>query len=108
MEKIRELSALLQAGIEEYDEQLKTLQQERLKYIRLSVTDGFGDTEGDSKNSWLLHLQQLEESLGVRLTGIRQAIQNAAKVLGDSPVNRKNRHFLPSRSRSVTIKFSLH
>lgn len=83
MEKIRELSALLQAGIEEYDEQLKTLQQERLKYIRLSVTDGFGDTEVDSKNSWLLHLQQLEESLGVRLTGIRQAIQNAAKVLGD-------------------------
>ena len=42
LEKIRELVALLQAGIEEYDDQLKLLQKERLKFLRLSITDEFG------------------------------------------------------------------
>ena len=42
MEKIRELISLLESGIEDYDAQLKVLQAERLKYIRLSMTDGFG------------------------------------------------------------------
>ena len=81
MEKIRELSSLLQAGIDEYDKQLKVLQQERLKYIRLSVSDSFGRTDGDSKNSWLLHLQQLEASLDVRLVSMREAVRLAAKSL---------------------------
>ena len=81
MEKIRELSSLLQAGNDEYDKQLKVLQQERLKYIRLSVSDSFGKTDGDSKNSWLLHLQQLEASLDVRLVSMREAVRLAAKSL---------------------------
>ena len=81
MEKIRELSSLLQAGIDEYDKQLKVLQQERLKYIRLSVSESFGKTDGDSKNSWLLHLQQLEASLDVRLVSMREAVRLAAKSL---------------------------
>ena len=54
MEQIRELATLLDSGIEDYDSQLKILQSERLKYIRLSMTDGFGAEEGDSKESWLL------------------------------------------------------
>ncbi len=78
MEKIRELIALLESGIEDYDEQLKMLQTERLKYIRLSMTGGFGTEEGDSKESWLLHLKQLEESLTLRRDSIRQAIRAAA------------------------------
>ena len=85
MEKIRELSSLLKAGIDEYDQQLKMLQQERLKYIRLSVSDSFGKSDGDSKNSWLLHLQQLEESLGIRLVSMREAIRLAAKSLDGKP-----------------------
>ena len=78
MEKIRELIALLESGIEDYDEQLKMLQTERLKYIRLSMTGGFGTEEGDSKESWLLHLKQLEDSLTLRRDSIRQAIRAAA------------------------------
>ncbi len=78
MEKIRELATLLESGIEDYDEQLKIMQSERLKYIRLSMTDGFGGKEGDSKESWLLHLKQLEDSLGLRLKSLRQAVQEAA------------------------------
>ena len=79
MEKIRELATLLESGIEDYDEQLKIMQSERLKYIRLSMTDGFGGKEGDSKESWLLHLKQLEDSLGLRLKSLRQAVQEAAE-----------------------------
>lgn len=78
MEKIRELISLLESGIEDYDTQMKVLQTERLKYIRLSMTDGFGEEEGDSKDSWLLHLKQLEDSLRLRQTSIQQAIRNAA------------------------------
>ena len=85
MEKIRELAALLQVGLEEYDQQLRRLQQERLKYIRLSIADGFGKTDGDSKASWLLHLQQLEESLDVRLASMKKAIRSAAQKLDGSP-----------------------
>ena len=79
MEKIRELVSLLESGIEDYDAQLKVLQTERLKYIRLSMTDGFGTEEGDSKESWLLHLKQLEDSLRLRRSSIQQAIQQAAE-----------------------------
>ena len=79
MEKIRELVALLQAGIEEYDDQLKLLQKERLKFLRLSITDEFGADEGESsKDSWMLHLTQLEKSLGLRLNALRQGIKNSA------------------------------
>ena len=79
MEKIRELITLLESGVEDYEEQMKILQTERLKYIRLSMTDGFGTEEGDSKESWLLHLKQLEDSLGLRLNSIRQAIVETAR-----------------------------
>ena len=79
MEKIRELISLLESGVEDYDEQMKILQTERLKYIRLSMTDGFGTEEGDSKDSWLLHLKQLEDSLALRLKSIRQAIVDTAR-----------------------------
>ena len=79
MEKIRELITLLESGVEDYEEQMKILQTERLKYIRLSMTDGFGTEEGDSKESWLLHLKQLEDSLALRLKSIRQAIVETAR-----------------------------
>ena len=79
MEKIRELISLLESGIEDYDAQLKVLQTERLKYIRLSMTNGFGAEEGDSKESWLLHLKQLEDSLTLRRDSIRQAVQQTAE-----------------------------
>ena len=78
MEKIRELIVLLESGVEDYDAQMKILQSERLKYIRLSMTDGFGTEEGDSKKSWLLHLKQLEDTLALRLKSIRQAVREAA------------------------------
>lgn len=78
MEKIRELAALLASGIEDYDEQVKVLQTERLKYIRLAMTDGFGTDEGESKDSWLLHLKQLEDSVTRRRNALRQAILMAA------------------------------
>lgn len=78
MEKIRELISLLESGIEDYDSQMKVLQTERLKYIRLSMTNGFGEEEGDSKQSWLLHLKQLEDSLKLRQNSIQQAIREAA------------------------------
>ena len=79
MEKIRELITLLESGVEDYDEQMKILQTERLKYIRLSMTDGFGTEEGDSKESWLLHLKQLEDSLALRRRTIQQAIVETAE-----------------------------
>ena len=79
MEKIRELITLLESGVEDYDEQMKILQTERLKYIRLAMTDGFGTEEGASKESWLLHLKQLEDSLTLRLKSIRQAIVETAR-----------------------------
>ena len=79
MEKIRELITLLESGVEDYDAQLKVLQSERLKYIRLSITDGFGTEEGDSKESWLLHLKQLEDSLALRRRTIQQAIVETAE-----------------------------
>ena len=80
MEQIRELATLLESGIEDYDDQLKILQSERLKFIRLSMTNGFGTEEGDSKESWLLHLKQLEDSLVVRLKALKQAIQESAET----------------------------
>ncbi len=79
MEKIRELVTLLETGIEDYDKQLKVLQAERLKYIRLSITEGFGTGEDQSKESWLLHLKQLEDSLELRIRSLKQAVQEAAE-----------------------------
>ena len=78
MEEIRELATLLESGIAEYDDQLKILQSERLKYIRLSMTNGFGGEDGDSKDSWLLHLKQLEDSLALRRRVLKQAIVDSA------------------------------
>ncbi len=79
MEEIRELTTLLESGIQEYEEQLKSLQAERLKYIRLSMTDGFGEDEGQSKDSWLLHLKQLEDSLELRVRALKQAVVELAE-----------------------------
>ena len=84
MEEIRELATLLESGIAEYDDQLKILQSERLKYIRLSMTNGFGKEDGDSKESWLLHLKQLEDSLSLRLRALKQAIVDAALTFQQS------------------------
>lgn len=78
MEQIRELATLLESGIADYDSQLKVLQSERLKYIRLSMTNGFGVNEDQSQDSWLLHLKQLEDSLGTRLKALKQAILDSA------------------------------
>ena len=78
MEKIRELVIMIQTGIEDYEKQLKILQEERLKYIRLSLTNGFGADENSSRDSWLLHLKQLEDSLELRLNALKQAIKTAA------------------------------
>ena len=71
----------MESGIEDYDDQMKVLQTERLKYIRLSISEGFGTEEGDSQQSWLLHLKQLEDSLALRLSSLRQAIREAADVI---------------------------
>ena len=84
MEQIRELALLLESGIAEYDEQLKSLQAERLKYIRLQMTDGFGTDEGATKDSWLLHLKQLEDSLEIRFKSLIKAIQNSASSFQQS------------------------
>ncbi len=77
MEKIRELASLLESGIEDYDAQLKLLQAERLKYIRLSITNAFGTADGESKDSWLLHMKQLEDSLALRHDALQHAIRAA-------------------------------
>jgi hypothetical protein len=81
IEKIRELSSLLNVGLADYDQQQKILQEERLKFIRLSITDGFGDDENSSREAWLLHLKQLEDNLNVRLEAMRRAIIDAAREL---------------------------
>ena len=80
MEKIRELIVLLESGVEDYDAQMKILQSERLKYIRLSMTDGFGTEEGDSKESWLLHLKQLEDTLALRRKSIHRQLRKPQTI----------------------------
>ena len=76
VEKIRRLVSLLQSGIDEYDAASTTLQEERPKYLRLSLTEAFGRDENTSKASWLAHLQALENSLNSRLNAMRQAVVN--------------------------------
>ena len=78
MEKIRELSILLNKGIDDYEEQSRTVQHERLKFIRLSLTNSFGQGEDDSKESWMNHLSQLGETLKIRSNVLQQAVKNAA------------------------------
>lgn len=78
MEKIRELSILLNKGIDDYEGQSRLVQQERLKFTRLSLNDSFGQGEDDSKEGWINHLSQLENTLKLRRDVIRQAIKNAA------------------------------
>ncbi|HID55962.1 TPA: hypothetical protein EYP37_05500 [Candidatus Poribacteria bacterium] len=81
VERIRELTSLLNVGLADYDQQQKILQEERLKFIRLSITNGFGEDENSSREAWLLHLKQLEDSLIVRLEAMRRAILEAARDL---------------------------
>ena len=78
MEKLRRLLLLLQTGIQDYESALQTLEQERLKYLRLAMTDSFGTDENSSRESWLAHLQALESNLQARLNALRQAVVNAA------------------------------
>ncbi len=78
MEKIRELSILLNKGIDDYEQQSKLVQKESLKFIRLSLTDSFGQSEDDSKEGWINHLVDLENSLKLRRDVSRQAVKNAA------------------------------
>lgn len=78
MERIRKLSTMLQAGIEDYENQMKLLQEERLKFLRLSITDSFGTTEDTSRESWLLHLKGIEDRLKVRVDAMQKAILDAA------------------------------
>ena len=88
LEKIRELVILIQTGIADYEAQLKTLQEERLKYIRLSQSNGFGTDENSSSESWLLHLKQLEDSLELRVNALKQAIKETA----DDIISTENKH----------------
>lgn len=99
MEKIRRLYLLLKAGIEDYEETVKTLQQERLKYLRLSMTDSFGADDNSSRASWLGHLKAQEMGLTTRLDALRQAVVNAAiEVQEDLPAKP------PVRSETDTDK----
>ena len=84
MEKIRELSTLLTTGITEYETQLRVLQEERLKFLRLSLTDAFGGEEGTTKESWLIHLKDIEDTLHIRLQALRQAVCNAAAEMQEN------------------------
>jgi len=65
---------MLQAGIEDYEQQMKLLQEERLKFLRLSITDGFRPGEDTSRESWLLHLKSIEDQLKVRVQAMEKAI----------------------------------
>lgn len=84
MEKVRELSSLLLIGISDYDDNLKLLQQERLKFLRLSMSNGFTDDSNNSKESWINHLRQLESSLNVRLKSIQAFIKESARQIGEA------------------------
>lgn len=84
MEKVRELAMILSVGMTDYEENLKLLQQERLKFLRLSLSDGFQNESNNSKESWMNHLKQLEDSLNVRLKAIRAFIKDAARQIEQS------------------------
>jgi len=81
VERIRELANLLEAGIQDYEEQSNLLQQERLRFMKLSLTDNFGDDENSSEDSWLIHMKNIEETLYVRRVSIRQAIKECAEQI---------------------------
>lgn len=81
IERIRELASLLNAGLEDYDKHMKVLQEERLKFLRLSITNGFGEDENSSREAWLLHLKKLEDALNVKLEAMKRAILEAAEEL---------------------------
>ena len=104
MEEIRDLATLLESGIADYDDQLKILQSERLKYIRLSMTNGFGADEDASKESWLLHLKQLEDSLALRLRALKQAIVDSAISFQQSDAETKTKTKAETKTETVTEK----
>lgn len=90
MEKIRKLATMLQAGIEDYEKQMKLLQEERLKFLRLSITDGFGNTEDTSRESWLLHMKNIEDQLKVRVEAMQKAILDVAAEIQTEKEEREN------------------
>jgi hypothetical protein len=103
VEKIRRLALLIRAGIEEYDEAVKVLQEERLKYLRLSMTESFGDDENSSRGSWLAHLKALEVAQATRLNALRQAIVNAAvEIQADLPGPRRSADTSATASSAAT------
>jgi len=81
---------MLQAGIEDYEKQMKLLQEERLKFLRLSITDGFGTTDDTSRESWLLHIKNIEDQLKVRVKAMQKAILNmAAEIQAEKETEKK-------------------
>ncbi len=81
MEKIRQLAKFLQHGIETHDSYVETLIEERMKYMRLAMSNGFEEEGEQSKESWLTHLQALDARIDVHLNAMRQSIANAARSI---------------------------
>ena len=86
MEKIRHLAKFLKHGIKTHDKYVQTLIEERTKYMRLAISDGFEDEGEQSKESWLEHLQALKARVDVHLNAMRVSIVNDARAIeGDLP-----------------------
>lgn len=90
MERIKKLATMLQAGIEDYEKQMKILQEERLKFLRLSITDGFGNSNDTSRESWLLHMKNIEDQLKVRVEAMNKAILDVAAEIQETQEEREN------------------
>lgn len=105
MEKIRELANLLDVGIQDYEDQSNMLQQERLKFMKLSLMDNFGDDENSSEDSWLIHLKDIEETLHVRREAIRQAISDcAAQIRQEEEAERTTLESAQKEREEETLK----
>lgn len=90
MERIRKLSTMLQAGIDDYENQMRLLQEERLKFLRLSITDNFIPGDDTSRESWLLHMKNIEDQLTVRVKAMQKAISDAAaEIQADNEVEKQ-------------------
>lgn len=81
MEKIRQLAKFLQHGIEAHDSYVETLIEERTKYMRLAISNGFEDEGEQSRESWLSHLQALKNRIDVHLNAMRVSIVNDARAI---------------------------
>ena len=61
-----------------YETYSRERNEERLKYFRLSMSGGFEAQGEQSRESWLAHLQALDNRLETHLNALRQAVVNAA------------------------------